>query len=83
MKFQLNWILPKQAFPPGTQVEIALGAIKGERATVDVNPETGTHSQVWEGDTEVWIRYDKDGQTVNRAILTPHWEDIKNLRVIS
>lgn len=81
-KFQLNWITPKQQFLPGTKVEITQGVLKGEKATVEVNPETGTRSQVWEGDTEVWIRYEKDGQTVNRAILTPRWQDIKYLRVV-
>lgn len=81
-KFQLNWITPGQQFQVGTKVEITSGVLKGERATVEINPETGKRSQR-DGDcVEVWIRYEKDGQTVKKAILTPHWQDIKHLKVV-
>ena len=69
-------------FQPGTKVEITTGVIKGERGTVEVNPETGSHIQYCKEWTEVWIRFEKDGQTVRRAILTPTWKFIDHLRVI-
>lgn len=71
-----------KAFQPGTKVEITTGVIKGERATVAINPETGSHIQKCDRWTEVWIRYEKDGQKVGMAILLPVWEDIDFLRVI-
>lgn len=69
-------------FQPGTKVEITVGSLKGERATVAINPETGSHIQKCDRWTEVWIRYEKDGQKVGMAILLPVWEDIDFLRVI-
>lgn len=63
---------------PGTRVEITTGVIKGERATIEVNLEYGSHIQKG----FVWLRFDKDGQTVQRAILTPQWTEIKHLRII-
>ena len=81
-KFQLNWITPWERFGPGTKVEITEGYLKGERATVEVNPETGKHSQRDGNWLEVWIRFEKDGEKVGRAILLPQWEDIKHLRPI-
>lgn len=95
-KFQLNWIRPnskaKQDLPskaevlaglqPGTKVEITFGFLKGERATIEVSPETGSHIQECETWTEVWIRYEKGGEKVGRAILTPVWQDISELRVV-
>jgi hypothetical protein len=81
-KFQLNWITPKQQFKPGTKVEITEGYLKGELATVEVNPETGKRSQRDGNCVEVWIRYEKDGEKVGRAILLPQWQDISQLRVV-
>ena len=81
-KFQLNWITPGHQFMPGTKVEITEGYLKGELATVEVNPESGKHSQRYSDCVEVWIRYAKDGEKVGWAILTPQWEDIKHLRAV-
>jgi len=71
---------------PGTRVEIASGILKGEKATVEINPESGSHIMRYRGDTEVWIRYDRDGEhlgpTKGYAILNPQWYEITGLRVI-
>jgi hypothetical protein len=70
------------AFQPGAKVEVTQGYLKGERATIEVSPDAGSHIQVYGGYTEIWIRYDKDGQEVGYAILLPQWEHIDHLRVV-
>jgi hypothetical protein len=97
-KFQLNWIKPPRqakqerlpsrdevmsALKPGAKVEITAGFLKGERAAIEVNEQEGSHIQDIEpGWTEVWIRYEKDGEHVGKALLTPRWYDISELRIV-
>lgn len=70
------------AFQVGAKVEITQGYLKGERATIEVSPDTGSHTQVYGGYAEIWIRYDKDGQHVGHAILLPQWEYVDHLKVV-
>jgi hypothetical protein len=68
---------------PGQKVEEVQGVAKGEKATIEINPETGSHIQYIEpGWAEVWIRYDRDGERVGRAILDIRWQDIAQLRAV-
>jgi len=76
-----------QMWEPGQRVEENQGPLKGEKATIEINPEFGSHIQEIEpGWTAVWIRYDRDGAHLGPekglAILDAQWQDIEQLRII-
>lgn len=70
---------------PGQRVEIIDGVLKGEKATIEIHPKTGSHIRE-AGWAIVWIRFDRDGMQLGtdqgRAILKPTWMDIGRLRSI-
>jgi hypothetical protein len=68
-------------FVPGQRVEILEDHLKGELATIERSP-SGEYIERTKWETTVWLHFDRDGENVNRHILTPQWFDVRDLRVI-
>ena len=67
----------------GARVKVIQGVLKGEYATIEENPDTQSFIQGSKDyGIEVWIRYEKDGVRVGRAILNPQWIDIELIKIV-